>query len=125
MALVGVLIGPRIGPFSQRSLDEALGLAVGALRVAVGEAVLQAQFSMVFCQPIRAISWPVVGEDDFEVDAQPSIIGQRRMKKSNHQLPFFVGIDGGEGDARVVINGDNGGVHILPTRAGNMVGAIR
>ena len=118
MALVGVLIGPRIGPFSQRSLDEALDLAVGARR----EAVLQAQFSMGFCQPIRAISWPVVGEDDFEVDAQPSIIGQRRMKKSNHQLPFFVGIGGGEGDARVVINGD---VHILPTRAGNMVGAIR
>lgn len=41
--------------------------------------------------------------------------------KSNPELPFFLEIDGGESDARVVINGD---LHILPTRAGNMVSAI-
>ena len=31
-SLIGVLIGLGVGPFAQRGLDEALGLAVGSIR---------------------------------------------------------------------------------------------
>ena len=36
-SLIGVLVGARIGPFSKRSLNEALSLTVGFGRVWLGE----------------------------------------------------------------------------------------
>jgi hypothetical protein len=39
-ALIGCVVGSRIGPFAQASLDEAFGLSIGFWRVGFGPQVL-------------------------------------------------------------------------------------
>jgi hypothetical protein len=50
-AVVRGRVGLSVGPFAQRRLDEALGLAVGARRVGLGPNVLEATLIL------QAVSW--------------------------------------------------------------------
>ena len=44
-ALRGVVVRDAVGPFAQRRLDEALGLAIGLGPVGSGEAVLEPEWA--------------------------------------------------------------------------------
>src|SRR5689334_24578915 len=56
-------IGPSIDPFSQRGLDEALGFAVGARSVELGEDMPQAPTSTDRGKRQRAKHLGIVGHD--------------------------------------------------------------
>ena len=90
-AFVEVLICPYIGPSSQRGLNEALRLAVGARRVGSRKAMLQAQFPTGLCQAIRAMRCTIIGQDRLETDAQPDVIRQSRIKKRDRRSLFSSG----------------------------------
>ena len=59
-----------VGPFAERSLDEALGLAVGLRSVKAGEAVLETEASDFGGESAGAVGGAVVGVDALDGDAE-------------------------------------------------------
>src|SRR3954466_14746282 len=102
----GVRIGLGVGPFAQRGLDEALGLAVCLGRIGLGPDVLEAVLAAGFADGVWAIAGAVGGHDPCDGDAEARIGGKGGFEEGDGAFLALVGQDPGEGDAGGVIEGD-------------------
>ena len=67
--MVGMGVGVSVGPFAQRGLDEAFGLAVGLRAIGASEPLLEAEGSDGGAQGAGAVAGAVVGVDALGFDA--------------------------------------------------------
>jgi hypothetical protein len=111
---VGVGIGAPIGPFTQRGLDEALGLAIGLRAVGTSELVRDAELVACIEEGVGVERRAVVGEQALNRDAQLPVIGLRCPKEGHGALLALVGVDLREGDSAVVVDRHE---HVLPACA--------
>ena len=105
-SLFGVLVSDSIGPFAQRGLDEAFGLAIGLWRVRPREDMAQAEGFAGFSKSLRAIARAVVGHDTFEPYAEFRVIGHGGLEEGDGAFLLFVWQDLGEGDPRGIVDGN-------------------
>src|SRR6187455_3765416 len=70
------MIGLRISPLAQASLDEALGLAVGLGRIGLGPNVFEAQPRAERAEGKRFVAGAVVGHHPLDLDAKAFVVGQ-------------------------------------------------
>ncbi len=103
-----------ISPLAQSSLDEALGLAAGAWGVGTGKVVAQLELATGGGKGAGAVAVAVVGEQASHPDAELSVIVQGGVQEGDGGGGGLVGQDVGEGEARVVVDGD---VHVCPAGA--------
>ena len=75
-------IGLGVGPFAQRGLDEALGLAVGLGRVGPGADVLEAEIAAGLAEGLGAIAGAVVGHHARHLDAEAREVGDGGWRKA-------------------------------------------
>src|SRR5258708_3075640 len=105
-ASLRVWVSLGVGPFSEGSLDEALGLAVGLWRIGFGadvpEPAIAAGVAEVECPVARA----VVGHHPGNADAQALVVGQGCLQEGDGALFLLVGHDLAEGQARGIVDGD-------------------
>jgi hypothetical protein len=114
-------IGQRIGPFPQRGLDEALGLAVGPGRIGPGSEVLEPEPSAGPGKDAGAVARAVVGHHAQHADAEAGVVGERSLQEGDGALLALVGQDLGEGDARGVVEAD---VDELPAGTPALTGTL-
>ncbi len=113
-ALLRVVVSTSVGPFPQRGLDEAFGFAIGARGVGAGKTLANAQLLAEAAKVAGAVARTVIGEQAGDRDAEASIVVDGSLPESGRRRGFLVGLDLGEGDAGVVVNGD---MHVLPAGA--------
>src|SRR2546425_9337176 len=90
-------ISEGIGPFPERRLNEAFGLAVGFWRIRLGADVLEAEIAAGPGEGLRPIAGTVVGHDAADGDAEACIVGQRCLEKGDGAFFYFVRQDLREG----------------------------
>jgi NAD(P)-dependent dehydrogenase (short-subunit alcohol dehydrogenase family) len=100
------VVSMSIGPFTQRALDEAFGLAIGAWGVGFGEAMTDTQLTTGLGEVAAAIARTVVGEDLAHRDSQPGVVGDRRTQKGRRTERLFIRQDLAVGHTRSVVDGD-------------------
>jgi hypothetical protein len=100
------MIGLRVGPLAQTSLDEALGLAVGLGRIGFGPDVFEAEPLAEPAEGKRFVAGAVVGHHPLDLDAEAFVVGQSSLEEGVGTAFLLVGHDLGEGDARVIVDGD-------------------
>lgn len=100
------MIETGVGPFAQRSLDEALGFAVGARGIGAGETVSDAELTAGGGQQAGVIAGGVVGEQAADADAEACIVGDGGTEEGGGGVGALVGIELGESDAGVIVDGD-------------------
>ncbi len=105
-SLIGVLIGACISPFTQRGLDEALGLAVGFGRVGSGEDLAQAQTGAGSSKHFRSVAGSVVCHDALDADTETGVIGDGGFEEGDGTFLALVGHDLHEGHARGIVDAD-------------------
>jgi hypothetical protein len=103
-----------VGPFAERGLNEALGLAVGFWRIRSSEAMFETEGGDGQAHGARAVARAIVWIDALRKDAVAAEEGEWGMKESNGALGALVWEELCEREARMVIDGD---VEILPTGA--------
>ena len=107
-ALVVVVVGPRsegevalvgigpvggVGPFAQRSLDEAFGFAVGLRRVGARAAVFESHREARLTKLVGAIAAAVIGEQRANDDAVAREEVNGVPKKGDGGGSFLIGED--------------------------------
>ena len=102
----GVAVDAGIGPFSERGLDEALGLSVGAGRIGACAFRLDTEVLAGAAETMSLVAWTVVGQDAADADAKPSVPGDGGVEEVGRRGLGLVRVHGGEGDAGVVVDGD-------------------
>ena|SRR5579864_8009120 len=102
-----------VSPFAQGGLDEALGFAVGLRGVGAGAAVLEAQLLAGAAKLVGAIAAAIIGEQSAHADTVAGEELHRLAQKSDRGVGLLIGQDLGEGQARVIVDGNMQG---LPTR---------
>ena len=105
-AVVAGVIGAGVGPLAGDSLDEALGLAIGLWAIGPGEAVLDAQVAAGGGEELGAVSGAAVGEQALDLDAVVFVEGDGLAESVEGARDLFIGVERGEGEAGVVVNGD-------------------
>ena len=125
-AVWGGKVGAGVGPFAEGSLDEALGLAVGAGGVGPCEAVANAQAAASLAEGAGAVTGAVVGEQASDAYAERAIVGHGGVEELHGRAAALIGQDLGEGDAGMVVDGDvdelpAGGARASGLVAGNAV----
>ena len=120
-ALVGGVIGTRIGPFVQRSLDEAFGFAVGSRGVGPSAVMFKPQAVAQSSEAPGLVAGAVIGQQSPELDTQRGIVADCSQQGRAGAVAGFIGINRAEGDSRVVVNGD---VDILPAGPGGVLPAV-
>ena len=113
---LGVVVGTRVSPLAEGSLDEAFGFAVGAGSVGTSEAQAEAELVTETAKDAGAITGAVVGKQAADGDAEAGIVIDGSLQKSGSGRGLLIGQNLREGDTRMVINGD---VDILPSGAMN------
>src|SRR5258708_3097590 len=98
------MIGLRIGPLAQASLDEALGLAVGLGRIGLGSDVFEAEPLAEPAEGKRFVAGAVVSHHPLDLDAEAFVVGESRLEERDGTVLSLGGHDLGEGDARVVVD---------------------
>src|SRR6266849_6403328 len=78
---IGVAIGLSVGPFAQRALDKALGLAVGLRRVGPGSDVFEAELAAGVAKVEGFVAGAVVGHDAGDRDAQAGVVGDSGLQE--------------------------------------------
>jgi len=111
LAFEGVGVSASVGPFAQRGLDEALGLAIGARSVRPGEAMLDMLLGESFLKAGLAIAGAVIGEHAADGDGEAGVIGPGHEEEQNRGAVGLVRHQGGEADAGVIVDGD---VQVFP-----------
>ena len=106
VSLLGVLVGTSISPFSECGLDEAFCFSVGARGVGFGATVFDSRSAAGLSELSGTVAGAVIGEHGFEADAELCIPGERGVKSGDGRVCLLVGVDGGKGDAAVVVDGD-------------------
>src|SRR5690242_19677563 len=121
-----MLEGGGVGPFSERRLDEAFGLAVGLWCIWLGHDVLDTQATAGTCKGLRAIATTVVGHHAINGDAEALKIGDCLEERGDRALLFLVREYRGGGHARMVVDrhmdeleADSSGRVWLPLIAGD------
>jgi putative transposase len=99
----GIAIG--IGPFAQKRLDEAFGLAVGTRRVRPRALVLDAEPAQQLGEGPGLVSRAVVGHHSLDGHTELALVAQRRDQEVAGTATGLVGQHLAEPDAGVVING--------------------
>jgi len=117
-AMGGVLIKAGIGPFADGGLDEALGFAIGAWGVDAGADGLDVQLAAGLGEAPRTEAGTVVGHDASNGDVQAQEVSHGLAQEAAGGDSLFVGEQGSEGEAGVVVDGD---VKKLPTGAPGFV----
>jgi len=105
-AFVGVLINAGVSPFAQGGLDKAFGFAIGAGCVRPGKAMLQSELAADSGKVVGAVGGAIVGEQGFKVNAEAGVILQRLEQEGFDRFFGLVRVEGGEGDAGMVVDGD-------------------
>ncbi len=82
-AFIGGVVGARISPLTQRSLNEALGLSIGLGRVGPGPYVFEAELLACLGEGLGTVAGAVVGHDTLDRDTQACIVGDRRLEKGH------------------------------------------
>src|SRR5690606_14386391 len=99
-------VGDGVGPFPERGLDEAFGLAVGLWRVRPGADVLEAELAAGPGESPCPVAGTVVGHDAADGDAEACVVGDRGLEKGDGTLLPFVRQDLREGDTRSIVDAD-------------------
>jgi hypothetical protein len=120
-ALARAGIGSGVGPFAQGSLDEALGLAVGARRVGLGAQVAQAGISAGTTEIMLAVGRAVVGHDALDGDAMAVEPGERALEEGDGAGLLLIGQDLAVGKPCGIVDHD---VQNLPAAVVARPGAI-
>src|SRR5258705_11919029 len=97
-------VGPSVGPFAQRGLDEALGLAIGFWRVGFGAQVLDFEQAQCLGVTTGSEADAVVGHDALNLNAMGPEEAQRVKEKAQAGATFLVGQDFRVGHAGVVVD---------------------
>ena len=85
-----VVIEASVSPLAQGSLDETLGLAVGAGRVRSSSEMTDAELATGAGEEARVVTRGIVGEQAADSDAEAAIVGDGGVEEG----------DGGSGTAR-------------------------
>src|SRR5690606_13249028 len=112
--LPGVVIGAGIGPFAQAGLHQAFGLAVGAGCIGTRAQVTHAEPTDQALEAARRVAGAVVGQRPLEAHAQAAVVAHRADQGLAGTGPALVRLDGGEGHARVIVDGQ---VDVFPADA--------
>ena len=104
VATGGVAAG--IGPLPGEGLDEAFGFAVGLGPVGSGEAVFDAQVPAGVPEAERSVGGAVVGEDRFDLDPVEGKEAEHLLEGADDAGDLLVGVDAGEAQAGVIVDGD-------------------
>ena len=110
-ALIGCVVGSRIGPLAQARLDEALGLSIGPGRVGFGPQVLDPEPAESLGIAAGAKARAIVGHDALDLDAEVSKVAQGVEEKAQAGGSLLVGQDLRISEPRVVVDRQ---MHILP-----------
>src|SRR5258706_5213450 len=103
-SIVRCQVGPSVGPFAQRGLDEALGLAIGFWRVGFGAQVLDFEQAQCLGVTTGSEADAVVGHDALNLNAMGPEEAQRVKEKAQAGATFLVGQDFRVGHAGVVVD---------------------
>ena len=117
----GVLIGEAISPLAQRRLDEPFGFAIGLRTVRARESVSDAQRLARSGEVLGAERRTVVGEQPAHRDTKACVVGHRVVQELHRLWRLLVRVHGGEGDARMVIDGHK---QHLPARSVDRVAPV-
>ena len=115
-----------VGPFAERGLDEAFGLAVGLGRIRLDPDVLDAELLAGAGEGFRKIAAAIVGHDTLDGDAETPEVSDRGAEEGDGAFLPLIREDVGAGDPGMVVDGD---VSIFPAgglataMAGAMAGA--
>ena len=107
-----------VGPFAQRGLDEAFGLAVGLWSVGAGEAVLEAEGGYRGAHGVGAVAGAIVGVNALDGDAMLGEEGEGGVEEGDGTGGGFIREELGEGEAAVIVDGD---VKIFPAGAADVI----
>src|SRR5690349_8557346 len=83
-------VGSCVGPFPERGLDEAFGLAVGFRRVGPGADVLELQALTGAREGEGFVAGAVVGHDACDRDAEASVISDGGLEEGRGADGFLV-----------------------------------
>src|ERR1035438_1106261 len=114
----GVLVETGVGPLANGSLDEAFGFAIGARSVNASAGVSELQIAAGLGKEGGAEARTVVGHDAPDLDAEVGEVGHGLAEEAAGRSCFFIGQQGGEGDAGVVVDGD---IQKLPAGAAGFI----
>ena len=120
-ALVGGPVCTGIGAFPEGGLDEALCFVVGSGRVGLGADVLDTQFAAGVLERAGFVAAAIIGHDALNPDAHASVPGDGRLEEGDCAHRLFVGMDPGERQPGMVVDGD---MDELPARGGSVVALI-
>jgi hypothetical protein len=110
-----------IGPLTQGGLDKALSFAVGARGVRTSALMAKAELLHQTAKDAGLVAGAVVGKQAAYGDAKASVVSQSGGQEGGSRVAFLVGQNLGEGDARVIVDGD---VEVLPADAFDVLAAI-
>jgi len=114
-------IGTSIGPFAGEGLDEAFGFAIGLGPVGFGEEMGEAKRVAGAGEVLGAIGGTAIGEERADCDAMSGVELKGLLQGRDDTGDAFVWEQAGEGETRVIIDGD---VEELEAGAGIADGAI-
>jgi hypothetical protein len=101
-----MLVGPGVGPFAQRGLNEALGLAVGARGIGSSEDVPQPLAAAQIGNEGRTVGGAIVSHDAGDRDPQSLEVLERTGEEGGRGVLLFVGQHLGVSHSRVVVDTD-------------------
>ena len=99
-------ISASISPFAGDGLDEAFGFAVGLRTVRFGKKVFDFEFTAGGGEVLGTIGGAAVGEDGLDFDVVKGVKLDGLMKSVENALDLFVWEKAGEGEPRMIIDGD-------------------
>ena len=120
-SLVTGVIASGIGPFAGDGLDEAFGLAIGLWAIGAGETVFDAQLLAGGGEELGAVGRATVSQEACDLDAVLLVEGDRLAQRLQGTGDLFVGMEGGEGEAGMIVDGD---VEALDTGARIAMSAV-
>src|ERR1017187_7723039 len=114
----GVLVETGVGPLANGSLDEAFGFTIGARSVNASAGVSELQIAAGLGKEGGAEARTVVGHDAPDLDAEVGEVGHGLAEEAAGRSCFFIGQQGGEGEAGGVLDGD---IQKLPAGAAGFI----
>ena len=93
-------------PFAQGGLDEAFSFSIGSGCVGPGEALPDVEFAHGVAVKLAVVAGPVVAVDALDGEAIAVEVSLRHEEEPERGVLRLVWHDGGEADARVVVDGD-------------------
>src|SRR5260221_6484695 len=105
-AHVGVRMNFGVSPLAQSRLDEALGLAVSPGSVRTGAQMAQAKTTAGAGKSLGTEAGAVIGHHRAAAYAEAAVMGDGGSQEAKGAGPVVIGIDGGVGQAGMIVDGD-------------------